>query len=112
MRVEGPRALHREAEARPASGITPDVPQPEDSETSSTTPSEIQCATNYWRRKTSLRNSAFLDREFNALSAVDAYLGATRGAFNQSLNFLSQGLRVKLHPRSYCFGVSCISLFV
>lgn len=102
-RAEGTVASNREVEARPSSEVTPEVPQPEDSETSSATPSEVQCAVNYRRQKTSLRSLAFSDQEFSALSSVDAYLGATRAVFDQSLDVLSQGLRVRSSPSSFYF---------
>ena len=61
--------------------------------------SEVQCTTNYRRRKASLNNPVFSDREFGALNAVDAYLGATRGAFDESLDVLSRGLWVRFKDK-------------
>ena len=84
----------KETEVRDPTRVDPRSTQPEDSATSAT-PSEIQCATNYHWRKASSNNLAFSDRELNALSAVDAYLGVTRGAFDESLDVLARGLRVR-----------------
>ena len=84
-------------------GLHPKAPQPEDSTTSSATSSEIQCAANYHQRKASLRNPAFWDQEFTALSMVDAYLGAAPSAFDQSLDVLSRGMQVRFYPNSWDF---------
>jgi hypothetical protein len=108
-RAEGAATSNREAEARPSSGAAPEVLQPEGSETSSATPSEIQCATNYRRRKTSLRSLAFLDWEFNALSSVDAYLRATHAIFDQSLDVFIARVAGKVQPELILF---ILSLFV
>ena len=98
MEVEGATAPPRETGARDPAGVDLGASQPEDS-TTLATPSEIQCAMNYRWRKASLNNPAFSDREFSALSAVDAYLGATRGAFDESLDVLSRGLRVRFKDK-------------
>ena len=93
MAEEGAAAL-KKAEVQNPARVDPGAAQPEDSATS-TTPFKIQCVVNYRRQKASLNNPAFSDRELNALNAVDAYLGATRGALDESLDVLSRGLRVR-----------------
>ena len=76
----------------PTLRVTPEAPPLEDLGTSSSTTSEVESTMNHRQRKASLRNSTFSSQEFNALSLVDAYLGAIRFVFQKALDVLSRGL--------------------
>lgn len=92
-RAEGTSAPSGGIGPLPTSGVTPEVPQPEDSGTCPATPSEVETAMSHRHRKASLRSAAFTSQEFNALSSVDAYLSATRSVFEKAVGVLSQGLQ-------------------
>ena len=67
---------------------------PEDSEDVSITNSEVESAMNHQRRKEALRHQAFSDQEFNALSSVDAYIGAARAGLEGAAKLISSSLEV------------------
>ena len=74
-------------------GVTPGAPaedqNPEDSGGVSVTNSEVESVMNHQRRKASLRHPALSNLEFNALSSVDAYLGAARMGLEGTVRLMS-----------------------
>jgi hypothetical protein len=82
-----------------AKASTVDQP-PEDPGDVSVTNSEVESVMNHWRRKETLRHSAFSDQEFNAFSSVDVCLGEARtgrGSCQPSVDQYA-GMRLVLEP--------------
>ena len=79
-------------------GVTPGVPtkdqHPEDSGGVSVTNSEVESVMNHRCCKASLRHSVLSDQEFNALSSVDAYLGAARTGLEGAVKLMSTNMQV------------------
>ena len=67
---------------------------PEDSGDVSVTNSEVESAMNHRRRKEALHHQVFSDQEFNALSSVDAYIGAARAGLGEAMKLISSSLEV------------------
>jgi hypothetical protein len=78
--------------------VTPEAPaedqHPEDSGGVSVTNSEVESVMSHRRRKAALRHSAFSEQEFNALSSVDAYLGAARTGLEGAAKLMSANMQV------------------
>ena len=67
---------------------------PEDFGDVSVTNSEVESAMNHRRRKEALRHQVFSEQEFNALSLVDAYIGAARAGLERAAKLISSSLEV------------------
>ena len=75
-------------------GATAEDQNPEDSGGVLVTNSEVESVMNHWRRKALLRHSALSNQQFNALSSVDAYLGAARTGLEGAVRLMSTNMQV------------------
>lgn len=80
-------------------GVNPEVhaedQHPEESGGVSVTNFEVESVMNHRRCKVTLRHSALSDQEFNALSSVDAYLGAARTGLEGAMKLMSTNMQVR-----------------
>ena len=75
-------------------GATDEDQNPEDTEDVSVTNSEVESVMNHRRCKASLRQTTLSNQEFNALSSVDAYLGAARTGLEGAVRLMSTNMQV------------------